>query len=153
MPTLLRAYADAEKILHAELEALGFEVVTAQVHTQGRHCIFKAYIDTPKGITADDCNQAARRVRDVIFTQSLLPQHYQLEISSPGIDRPLTTEPHFTRHCGRRVRVECRSGAETRILEGTIVDTVGALVLETGDAQKVTIAYDTIIEGKIQLPW
>jgi ribosome maturation factor RimP len=143
----------AESILRAELESLGFEVVEAGVHTQGKRCLFRAFIDTETGITADECKRAARHIRDVIFTRDLLPQNYQLEISSPGLDRPLKEARHFTRHLGRQVRVNVRQGEEEVVHTGTVIQTEGSLVLETEDKTRIDISYESLVIGRIQLPW
>jgi ribosome maturation factor RimP len=66
----------------------------------------RLYIDSPDGISVDDCEKVSRAVSAVLDEADPIPNEYTLEVSSPGLDRVLRTQAHFARFAGERVKVE-----------------------------------------------
>ena len=97
------------RLLEPELAALGYELVELEFHPARGRALLRLYIDraAPEGaVTVDDCEAASRRVSAVLDAADPIASGYTLEVSSPGLDRPLRTRAHFARFTGRRVRVE-----------------------------------------------
>ena len=110
------------------LSASGFEVV--DVERQGT--LLRVTVDRPGGIDLDGVTEATRLVNEVLDREDLLGAQTSLEVSSPGIERPLRTPEHFRRFVGTEVAVMTRPGTEgDRRLSG---------VLETADEEGVVVA-------------
>jgi ribosome maturation factor RimP len=103
----------------------------------------RVYIDHPDGVTLDLCERVTRHLSDY-------RERYPLEVSSPGVDRPLTKPQHFNRFLGRRARVRLRDSAEGhKQLTGELVGaTDSEVTLAAGDGV-VTIPYDQIVRSNL----
>jgi ribosome maturation factor RimP len=103
----------------------------------------RVYIDHPDGVTLDLCERVTRHLSDY-------RERYSLEVSSPGVDRPLTKPQHFNRFLGRRARVRLRDSAEGhKQLTGELVGaTDSEVTLAAGDGV-VTIPYDQIVRSNL----
>jgi len=86
-------------------EGLGYELVGVEYLPQGKHSLLRIYIDQEEGITLDDCEQVSRQISAVLDVEDPVNGQYNLEISSPGLERPLFVEEHYARFAGNRVFV------------------------------------------------
>lgn len=92
-------------LIEPTLEGLGYELVGVEYGDQGRGLLLKVYIDHPDGIKLEDCVLASRRLSALLDVEDLISGHYDLEVSSPGLDRPLFTESHFEHYLSKRVKI------------------------------------------------
>ena len=90
------------KLLEPAIEALGYELVELEFPPH----LLRIYIDREGGITVDDCEVVSRQVSAVLDVEDPIPGAYTLEVSSPGLDRPLRKEADFVRFAGERAKVE-----------------------------------------------
>lgn len=90
------------------VSAMGYDLFGYEWLPQGRHSIFRLYIDSLGGITIDDCALVSQQVSAMLDAEDLIKQQYTLEVSSPGINRPLLERSHYERYCGRRVKIRLR---------------------------------------------
>jgi ribosome maturation factor RimP len=97
-----------EGILESTLAGLGFELVDAQVSNRGR--FVRVFIDKPGGITVDDCAAVSRHLTRVFEVEGI--DYDRLEVSSPGLDRPLRHPADFAKFAGHRVDVRMRVADE-----------------------------------------
>ena len=88
----------------------GYELVDVQYRREQAGWVVRIFIDSPLGISFDDCERVSRELSAVFDVHDPVPQAYSLEVSSPGIDRPLTTAAHFQRFAGHEAKVALRSG-------------------------------------------
>lgn len=104
-----------DKILEPTIEGLGFEYICseiANVHItspKAKHkasCILRLYIDKPGGITLDDCTSVSKHVNRVLDVEGGMDTKYNLEVSSPGLDRPLVKLSHFEQFKGKKVKIK-----------------------------------------------
>ena len=106
------------------VDGLGYEFVGAEYLPQGKHSILRVYIDVPEtGVTVEDCEKVSRQLSSVLDVEDLIPGQYALEISSPGLDRPLFSLEHFERFAGQEVKLRLSTPLEgkrklTAILSG-----------------------------------
>jgi ribosome maturation factor RimP len=70
------------------------------------------YVDRPAGITLDECANLSRKIGDLLDMEDLIPGRYRLEVSSPGLDRPLVSGADFRRKIGEKVRVFLKGSLE-----------------------------------------
>ncbi|MGH8362267.1 MAG: ribosome maturation factor RimP [Gammaproteobacteria bacterium] len=90
------------KILEPAIEGLGFELV--ELEFQGK--LLRLYIDQPQGVTLDDCEKVSRQIGALLDVEDPIPGAYTLEVSSPGLDRPLRKPADFSAQSGQRARIE-----------------------------------------------
>jgi ribosome maturation factor RimP len=96
------------------VEGLGYELWELEYSPgRGNGCL-RLYIDAPAGITLDDCERVSRAVSEVLDAEDPIPGQYTLEVSSPGLERPLRTAQHFARFVGETVSVETVQAIEGR---------------------------------------
>lgn len=128
---------DLQQLLEKTLTGLGYELVDVERSAKGR--LMRVFIDKPEGINVDDCAAVSQHLSRVLAVENV--DYDRLEISSPGLDRPLKKEKDFVRFAGQRARVKLRVPIEGQrnfvgVLRGT----------EAGKAQLEvdgrTIAFD-----------
>ncbi len=101
-------------LLEPTVEGLGYELADLEVRLGGRSGVVRLFIDKPDGITLDDCEAVSHAVSALLDVEDPVPGHYDLEVSSPGLNRKLTKPEHFERFRGEEVKVELRFPIEGR---------------------------------------
>ena len=122
--------------------SMGLEVVLAEVKGGGNRSIVRIFIDQPDGISLSDCERFSKRFSVLLDVEDFVPFSYVLEVSSPGLDRPLVKEKDFERFSGKAVRVRTRFPVEgQKNFRGRILGVNGGrLLLETTPGKQVEIA-------------
>ncbi len=95
-----------EELLMPLIKEHDFELVDVEYVKEGSIWYLRAYIDKPGGITIDDCELISRSLSDLLDQEDFIEDSYTLEISSPGLDRPLKKDKDFARSLGERVEVK-----------------------------------------------
>ncbi len=95
-------------LVSSAVDALGFELVGVEYLAQGAHSVLRVFIDSEQGITLDDCSRVSHQISGVLEVEDPIRGKYNLEVSSPGLDRPLFTLAHFQRFVGRGVKLRLR---------------------------------------------
>jgi ribosome maturation factor RimP len=109
-------------LLKPVVEALGYELVGVERFPRHQETLLRVYIDSVSGVTVDDCARVSHQVSGVLEVENVIRGHYILEISSPGLDRPLFSLEHFQRFINRQIKVELSTLVEgRRKIVGTIV--------------------------------
>lgn len=103
-------------LLEPVVERAGYELVELEFSPASRRALLRVYIDRTDGeaVTLDDCAAASRAMEQVLDVADPIGREYELEVSSPGFDRPLRTPGHFARFVGSEVRVEVQRPIEGR---------------------------------------
>lgn len=111
-----------QAIIEPAVTALGYELVGIEYLSQGRHSLLRIYIDSEEGITVDDCADVSHQVSAVLDVEDPIKGVYTLEVSSPGLDRPLFKAADFERYAGERVDVRLRLPLDgRRRFKGTLL--------------------------------
>lgn len=130
-----------EQFLQPVVEATGYEWVGGEFRT-GPDGLLRIYIDSPEGITLDDCERVSDAVSGVLDVEDPFPGQYRLEISSPGLERPLFRQADFERFVGRPVVVRLnRPIAMRRRLDGVIESVENDVITVTVDGEPVRFAW------------
>ncbi len=95
--------ARIRELLEDELAASGFELLDARVYRGGGRLQVRIYVDAPGGVDLEGCARASRSVDPLLEESDLLGERYVIEVSSPGVRRPLRKPEHFARHVGETV--------------------------------------------------
>ena len=143
----------AEAILTPIVESRGFELVDVEYVREAGCWYLRGYIDKPGGITVNDCEDVSRAFSDILDEKDFIEDSYIMEISSPGLDRPLKKEKDFKRSLGKSV--ECKlykainkqkefEGILKDFTEDTVtIETEGnELVLDRKDIAMIRLAID-----------
>ncbi|MBD1553761.1 ribosome maturation factor RimP [Pseudomonas typographi] len=103
-----------QALLAPVVEALGYQCWGIEYVSQGRHTLLRVFIDKDTGIGVDDCEVVSRQVSGVLDVEDPISVEYTLEVSSPGMDRPLFTLEQFAAHVGEHVKIKLRSPFDGR---------------------------------------
>ena len=95
-------------LLEPTVERLGYELADLEVRLGGKGGVIRLFIDKPEGIGLEDCEKVSRAVSAILDVEDPVPNNYDLEVSSPGLDRKLTKVEHFQRFMGETVKVQTR---------------------------------------------
>lgn len=160
-----RVDAELERITEAVLDRLGFELVDMETAGHRARPILRLRIDRPdsepgRGITVDDCARASRELEAALDAREDLPSSYILEVSSPGVERPLRKRRDFERVIGRRIRVqgfEPLVGGAKRI-EAVLLGVEGSecaeqLRLRMGDGSEVEVPRSAVARANLVFQW
>lgn len=142
--------SDIEELLRGSVESLGCEWWGCEFSQQGRHGFLRIYIDKPQGIAIEDCEQVSRQVSALLDVNDLIPGEYRLEISSPGIPRPLFYPEQYQRYIGQMVQLKLSRAVDgQRKIPGVIVsvqeDSVTLSVNETSQ----TFLFSNIVKASL----
>ncbi len=130
------------------------DLVDIELKGKSRTQILRVFIDINGGISLDQCESLSREISDLLDTRDLISGSYRLEVSSPGLDRPLKTERDFQRNIGRKVKINhLTDGEEIKTTTGTIdqVDE-NIIVIEQND-HRFEIDISKILMAKVLPAW
>jgi ribosome maturation factor RimP len=100
--------------LEKPLADAGYALIEVEFGRQGGSSVLRLFIDSPEGITLDDCQAATNLVNPILDEEDLIPDQYMLEMSSPGIDRPLRRAEDFEQFAGEEVKIQTNVPVEGR---------------------------------------
>lgn len=137
-------------------EEAGYELVDVEFVTQGRTRVIRVLLDKPGGITVGNCAEFSRRLGDCLEMNQTVPGAYRLEVSSPGIERPLTSLDAIRRFAGRRAALTLRDAiGGRRRWEGILQSPDGGRVAVAGDDEEVHwFEWDDVRSARLVVdPW
>jgi ribosome maturation factor RimP len=142
-----------ETVIRPTIEDMGFDVVRVQVLGRERLRVqVMAERTDGKTMTVDDCAQLSRAISPVLEVEDPVAGSYTLEVSSPGIDRPLVRLRDYERFAGFEAKIEmARPMGERRRFQGRLMGTDGEKVLLSVDGTEVALVYDDIRRAKLLL--
>jgi len=131
--------------------SMGMEVVLIEIKGSGNKSIVRTFLDQPGGISLDDCERFSRRFSVSLDVEDWVPFSYTLEVSSPGINRPLVKESDFQRFCGKDITVRTRMPVDgQKNFKGSIADvTDDRIELQIAPDKTVTIALMDIEKANL----
>jgi ribosome maturation factor RimP len=129
---------------------LGCELLGVETRSGGEHGLVRIYIDAPDGITVEDCERVSRQVSALLDVEEPMRGPYTLEVSSPGLDRPLFTPEHYRRFLGQRVKVSLvRLHEGRRHVTGLLAAADDAAVTVEDGTTRVVLPYELIARGRL----
>lgn len=139
------------ELVRGSVEAMGYELVGVELFRKAKSgLVLRTYIDGPDGITLDDCSAVSHQLSGVLDVEDPITENYDLEVSSPGLDRPLFELEHFRRFIGHRARVRLMAPvAGRRKLDGTLAGTDGDTVLMEMGGEQYRIPYRQIDSARL----
>ncbi|MGH7528170.1 MAG: ribosome maturation factor RimP [Gemmatimonadales bacterium] len=140
------------------IAGLGFELVDLRRTGTLERPILQVRVDRPDsrpghGITADDCAEISRSLERFLETRAMVGPRYVLEVSSPGIERPLRLPDHWRRYVGRLAKVRADALGGRRQVEIVAVPDDEHVVLRRDDGSEVSLALETVREATLVVNW
>ncbi len=138
------------QMLTPAAESLGFEMVGVEFVRAGKHSTVRIFIDHPEGISVDHCASVSQQASAILDVEDPINTEYNLEVSSPGMDRPLFTEAHYIACVGETVAVRLRMPInERRNFKGTMLSCENNNIVIEVDGQSYTLAIMNIEKGNL----
>jgi ribosome maturation factor RimP len=146
-------YSDTEglhQLLKPVVESLGYELFGIEHLSRKGGSLLRVYIDSKAGITLNDCERVSHQISGVLDAEDPVRGHYVLEVSSPGLDRPLFTLEHFKRFVGSIIKLELiQPIAERKRLTGKLMGVEADSVIIIDAAKEYCVPFNII--GKTRL--
>jgi ribosome maturation factor RimP len=139
-----------EQLIEPAVRALGYELVGVEYMPQGRHSLLRIYIDSPHGIGLEDCEKVSHQVSGVLDVEDPVHGHYDLEVSSPGLDRPLFSPEHFVKYAGNTVKIRLQTPiAGQRNFTGVLQGMRGTDVVIVEDGVEHVLPHTAIAKAHV----
>jgi ribosome maturation factor RimP len=151
---MAQASAQLQAIIEPAVSALGFELIGIEHLAQGRHSLLRIYIDHADGIDVEDCAEVSRQVSGVLDVEDPISGEFTLEVSSPGLDRPLFSEAHFLRYSGSLADIRLRAPLDgRRRFKGRMHGVADGKVLIEVDGVEYAVPLDGIDKANLIHEW
>ena len=142
--------AKVEKILKPVVENLDYELIGLEYGSRGRGMFLRVYIDNEVGIQLSDCEAVSRRIGAVLDVEDVIAGHYDLEVSSPGFDRPLFKEEHYRRFISRRIKVVmARPQSGRRRFTGILQDFSSGQIIVESDNEVFELPFADVASARL----
>ena len=131
----------------------GCELIDAEVTSDSGRKILRLYIDKNSGVILDDCARVSHAVEDILEVEDAISGCYNLEVSSPGVERPLRTREHFEKAMGHRVHVTTRDKVgDRRNFIGLLKGLETAQLIIMVDGQDFLVQFEQVMKARIISP-
>ena len=139
-----------QEMLQGAVEDLGCELWGIECQRTGRFMTVRLFIDKEGGVTVDDCADVSRQVSAILDVEDPIADKYNLEVSSPGLDRPLFTLPQFERYIGQDIVVHLRIPVmERRKWQGKLERIENDMVTLIVDGQEQVLVFGNIQKANV----
>ncbi|MBB6522994.1 ribosome maturation factor RimP [Pseudoteredinibacter isoporae] len=140
-----------EELLQPVVESLGCQLWGLEYLSQGRHTTLRLYIESPDGVGLEQCEQVSRQVSAVMDVEDPITGEYTLEVSSPGLDRPLYTLEQFQQYVGEKVSLRLRQAFEgRRKFQGLLNGVEGDEILLVVDNEEYVLPIEWIEKANVE---
>lgn len=141
---------NVQEIIAAELEKMDIELVDIEYTKEGGSWFLRIFIDKPGGIGLEDCQQVSESIDPLLDDRDPIPHSYTLEVSSPGLDRPLRKLADFERFTGEKINLTTYVPVENRRrFKGTLVEASNHSVTMEVDGNSVIIPMEQVASARL----
>ena len=138
------------EMLTPSVEDLGYELVGVEYVRAGKHSTLRVYIDQEEGILVDDCAAVSQQVSAIMDVEDPITNEYTLEVSSPGLERPLFKATQYAEFIGEEVKVQLRMPIQNRRRwKGVISNVDGEIICITVEGKEERFALSNIQKANI----
>ena len=138
------------QIIASVVEQLGYEFVGSELLSSDGHCTLRVYIDSSEGISLDDCVAVSHQLSGVLDVEDPIQTAYDLEVSSPGLDRPLMRMSDFERFVGCQAKLKLSVPLEgRRNFKGVIRGVREGFVVFEFDEQEFELVFEHIEKARL----
>lgn len=138
-----------DELLQPGAQALGYELVAVEM-SSGDTSIVRIYIDTPNGVTVTDCAKASRQFSAILDVEDPISNRYTLEVSSPGLDRPLAKPEHFKEVVGGNVKIKMATLVNgRRRFTGELIEATDEFAVVEVDGEQTELLYSEMDRARV----
>lgn len=138
-----------DELLQPGAEALGYELVAVEM-SGGDTSILRIYIDAPEGVTVSDCAKASRQFSAILDVEDPISTRYTLEVSSPGMDRPLAKAAHFREVVGSDVKIKMTTLVNgRRRFTGELIEATDEFAVVEVDGEQTELLYSEMDRARL----
>ena len=136
------------------IQGTPYYVVEVSIRGHKGSRVVDIYLDADEGVDVDALAKISREVGFLLDTEEVIAGKYQLNVSSPGVDRPLQLPRQFRKNVGRELYVRYHADAAEQKVKGKLVGAdEEAIELAMPQGEVLRLPYDALVEAKVQLPW
>lgn len=141
------------QLLEPVIERMGYELVGIDFRGNPKNSLLRIYIDKPGGIALDDCSRVSYQVSGVLDVEDPISGRYTLEVSSPGLDRPIFKTSDYDRFAGERIKLRLGAPVEgRRKFVGVLRGLRGEDVVVEEDGVEYVVPLSQIDRANLDLP-
>lgn len=139
-----------EELLRPGVEALGYQLWGLDFQSHGRHSLLRVYIESEQGVSVEACAKVSHQISGVLDVEDPIAGEYNLEVSSPGMDRPLYTLAQFTDYVGNEVSIRLRVAFEgRRKFQGRLMAVEGEDVVILVDEHEYLLPHSQVDKANV----
>lgn len=139
-----------EQLIRPTVESMGYVLWGCEYLAQGKHSLLRVYIDKADGIHVDDCQNVSHQVSAILDVDDPIPGNYSLEVSSPGIPRPLFQGYQYQQYVGLEVQIKLyKPVAGKRKFVGTIVSANDETLVLMVNTEQQEFPFSTIVKANL----
>lgn len=140
-----------DTLISPTIESMGYELIETEYLNENGRWILRLYVDNPdRGINLEDCQKISHSVGSVLDVEDVIPGRYNLEVSSPGLERPVRKEKDFQRFAGSTVKIRTvEKIGDRKNFTGMIEKAENGIVTVFDSGQKFEIPIEKIVKARL----
>ncbi len=143
---------NVKELLEPLLRGKGLELFDVEYKGSGKRGVLRVFIDKEEGVTVDDCALVSRELGTLLDVHDVIPSSYTLEVSSPGLTRPLRNPADYTRFTGNKVNIKTSDEIDKKkVFIGTLAGIEDGIVTVEADDARYEIPYGSIEKANLEL--
>ena len=132
-------------MIQSSVEIMGYELIDTECHRGKKSLKIVVYIDHIKGIKIDDCVKITNAISPILDDDNVVNEYYNLEVSSPGLNRKLILKEHYDKFIGKVIKINLKIRIDNRkIYKGTLLERIDDSISIVENNQKINIQMDAI---------
>ncbi|SVA95113.1 uncharacterized protein METZ01_LOCUS147967 [marine metagenome] len=132
-------------MIQSSVEIMGYELIDTECHQGKKSLKIVVYIDHIKGIKIDDCVKITNAISPILDDDNVVNEYYNLEVSSPGLNRKLILKEHYDKFIGKVIKIKLKIKIDNRkIYKGTLLERIDDSISIVENNQKINIQMDAI---------
>ena len=133
------------KMIQSSVEIMGYELIDTECHQGKKSLKIVVYIDHIKGIKIDDCVKITNAISPILDDDNVVNEYYNLEVSSPGLNRKLILKEHYDKFIGKVIKIKLKIKIDNRkVYKGTLLERIDDSISIVENNQKINIQMDAI---------
>ena len=132
-------------MIQSSVEIMGYELIDTECHQGKKSLKIVVYIDHIKGIKIDDCVKITNAISPILDDDNVVNEYYNLEVSSPGLNRKLILKEHYDKFIGKVIKIKLKIKIDNRkVYKGTLLERIDDSISIVENNQKINIQMDAI---------
>ena len=138
------------ELLQPLIKELGYEFVGLEYNRNPKHSVLRIYIDRETGVGIEDCEIVSRETAALLDVKDPIRSQYNLEVSSPGLDRPLFTPAHYNEFAGHKAQINLFAPQDgRRKFSGQVLSADESSVIIEMDGSEVTLDINNVVKARL----